>query len=294
MTTVTTDWGPLAEPIHPDAAGPGDPVWKDNAYIAFWDTERQVYGSFHVSTSPNAKGGLRARCSLQSADGIVEVIEELRPGSFAGPTISFGLDGTITVDHADLTARFVNTPLYAPADYSDTGLIPELVPGKPLQHFQQGLRITGEFTVGGTTRSVDGFGLRDRTWGFRDEATMWIEYAALVGIFDGVFVSAMKFLGADGSQAADGFLIDDAGSHPVADLALRRTAAAQFLRGTITLADGSQRVISMHSREAGFFVPMGTETDGPAFGCYDDFMTLDLDGVAGGGFLEQGIVHRVC
>jgi hypothetical protein len=39
---------------------------------------------------------------------------------------------------------------------------------------------------------------------------------------------------------------------------------------------------------------MGSETDGPAFGCYDDFMVLDLDGAPGGGFLEQGIVHRVC
>lgn len=294
MTEVLTDWGPLAEPVHVNAAGPGDPVWKDNAYIAFWDLERKIFGSFHVSTSPNATGGRRARCSLQFEGGEIEIIEELAPGSFAGPSISFGLDGSITVDHPELTARLVNTPLYAPADYSDTGLIPELVPGKPLQHFHQGLRMVGDFEVAGVSRSVDGFGLRDRTWGFRDEAAQWIEYAALVGIFDGVFISAMKFLGADGSLAADGFLIDEDGSHPIVDVAFRRTAAAQFLRGTITLADGSVRVIEVSERQAGFFVPMGAETDGPAFGCYDDFMSLTLDGAPGGGFLEQGIVHRVC
>lgn len=45
-------WGPLATAIHADAAGPGDPTWKDNAYLSFWDVEAEVYGSIHVSTSP--------------------------------------------------------------------------------------------------------------------------------------------------------------------------------------------------------------------------------------------------
>ena len=49
----------------------------------------------------------------------------------------------------------------------------------------------------------------------------------------------------------------------------------------------------MTDRLAGFFVPMGVETDGPAFGTYDDFMQLELDGAEGAGFFEQGIVHRV-
>jgi len=52
MTTVLADWRPVADPVHLDAAGPGDPVWKDNAYIAFRDTDRQVYGSFHVRHRP--------------------------------------------------------------------------------------------------------------------------------------------------------------------------------------------------------------------------------------------------
>ena len=297
-TTIETSWGPLAEPVHPDAAGPGDPVWKDNAYLAFWDVDRKVFGSFHVSTSPNGTGARRARCSLQFAGRVVEIIEELEPGSFTGPTISFGLDGSVRVDHPDLVARFTNTPLHTAADYSTTDLIPALVPGKPLQHFQQGCRFMGSFEASGTTYAVDGFGMRDRTWGFRDEAAQWVEYAGLVGVFPGesggVFITAMKFLGSDGALKADGFLIDADGSHAIKEIGFRRTAAAQFVKGTLTLADGSVRVVTMTSREAGFFVPMGAETDGPAFGTYDDFMTLELDGAAGAGFFEQGIVHRVC
>lgn len=294
-----TLWGPLAEPIHDDAAGPGDPTWKDNGYLSFWDVERGIFGTFHVSTSPNGTGARRARCSvlLGAAGGgsghVVEVIEDLEPGSFTSKSISFGLDGTVTVDHPDLVARLTNTPVHQPADYSTTDLIPALVPGKPLQHFQQACRLVGTFESRGTSYDVDGFGMRDRTWGFRDESAQWAEYAGLVGVFDGVFVTAMKFLGTDGVLKADGFVIDGAGSHSIREIGFRRTAAAQFLATTLTLDDGSVRVVTLTERLAGFFVPMGVETDGPAFGTYDDFMSLELDGSTGAGFFEQGIVHRV-
>lgn len=301
MTTTTTapTWGPLAEPIHPDAAGPGDPVWKDNAYLSFWDVELRIFGSFHVSTSPNGAGARRARCSVSlptpgGAGRIVEIIEELEPGTFASRSIEFGLDGTITVDHPDLRASLVNSPLHTPADYSTTDLIPALVPGKPLQHFQQACRISGTFASGGDVVEVDGTGMRDRTWGFRDESGQWAEYAGLVAVFDDTFITAMKFLSLDGTLRVDGFLIDGTGSHAITEVAFRRTAAAQFLKGTLTLDDGSVRIVSMTERLAGFFVPMGAETDGPAFGAYDDFMSLELDGATGAGFYEPGIIYRVC
>lgn len=298
-TTGSAIWGPLAEPIHNDEAGPGDPVWKDNACLSFWDVERGIFGTFHVSTSPNGTGSRRARCSvlLGAEDGqgkVVEVIEDLEPGSFASESIFFGLDGTITVDHPDLTARLTNTPVHQAADYSTTDLIPALVPGKPLQHFQQACYLTGTFEAAGAVHQVNGFGMRDRTWGFRDEAAQWAEYAGLVAVFDGVFVTAMKFLGTDGTMKADGFVIDSSGSHSIRGIGFRRTAAAQFLAATLTLDDGSVRVVTLTDRLAGFFVPMGAETEGPAFGTYDDFMRLELDGATGAGFFEQGIVHRVC
>lgn len=292
----TAAWGPLSEPVHADAAGPRDPVWKDNAYLSFWDLERSVFGTFHVSTSPNGTGARRARCSVLlggPAGRVVEIIEELEPGTFRGPSIFFGLDGTVTVDHPELTARLVNAPLFAPADYSTTDLIPPLVPGKPLRHFQQACTVRGTFETAGTSYDLDGFGMRDRTWGFRDETAQWAEYAGLVCVVDGVFVTAMKFLGTDGELKSDGFVIDAANSQAIVGIGFRRTAAAQFLKATLNLDDGTTRVVTMTSREAGFFVPMGAETDGPAFGTYDDFMALECNGATGAGFFEQGIVHRV-
>ncbi|MGV0795447.1 DUF7065 domain-containing protein [Mycolicibacterium elephantis] len=290
-------WGPLATSIHADAAGPDDPIWKDNAYLSFWDVAAGVYGSIHVSTSPNDAKARRARFSIQlgpkSGAETVEIIEDLPAGSFSSESLSFALDGTIRVDHPDLKVFLGNAPLLTPADFSLNDLIPPLVPGKPLQHFQQACTLRGTVEHAGIEYRVDATGMRDRTWGFRDEAAQWIEYAGLVGVIDGAFLSAMKFLGADGSLRSDGYWVDDNGAVHITDIRFRRNAAAQFLSGTLTLADGRTKTVTMATREAGFFVPMGRETDGPAFGAYDDFMTLRCGESSGAGFVEQGVVHRV-
>jgi hypothetical protein len=294
MTAVTVDsWGPLATAIHTGAATDAEPTWKDSAYLAFWDLDSDTFGSVHVSTSPNAPGSRRARCSFSVDGKTVEIIEPLPEDSFAGDHIDFGLNGAVRIDHPTLTADFVNTPLYLPADYSATGLIPDLVPGRPLQHFQSACRVEGTVAIGDGQRSFAAQGLRDRTWGFRDEAAMWVEYAALAAVFDGVFVSSMKFLRTDWTQVSDGFWNTPTTSTPIVNMSIRRNAAAQFLRARIELKDGTTTEISLVERAAGFFVPMGVETDGPAFGTYDDFMHVESSGLRGGGLIEQGVVHRV-
>lgn len=289
-----SSWGPLSTDVHADAAGPADPTWKDNAYLSFWDVDAEVYGTVHVSTSPNDGKARRARFSVSLQASVFEVIEELPAGSFTSQSISFGLDGTISVDHPELTVRLGNAPLWTPADFSLNELIPPLVPGKPLQHFQQACSVRGTAEHDGQSWSIDATGMRDRTWGFRDEATQWIEYAGLVCVIDGGFVSAMKFLGTNGDLRSDGYWVDEAGAVLITDIKFRRNAAAQFLAATLQLADGRVETVEVTSRRAGFFVPMGRDTDGPAFGTYDDFMTLQCREQHGAGFVEQGIVHRVC
>jgi hypothetical protein len=70
-------------------------------------------------------------------------------------------------------------------------------------------------------------------------------------------------------------------------------AAAQFRGAALELSDGAIRSAELAGRRAGFWVPMGGETSGPAFGTYDDFFTLTVDGRAGASLFEQGILHRV-
>ncbi len=293
VTDITEAWGPLAEPIHPDAAGPADPVWKDNAYLSFWDTVNEIYGSFHVSTSPNGTGARRARCSVSVRGTVLEIIEDLPPGSFASASIDFGLNGVISVRHPRLHADFVNVPVFEAADYAVGGVVPELVPGKPLQHFQQACEMTGTLVLDGVESRVQARGMRDRTWGFRDESAQWIEYAGLVAVIGDTFVTVMKFLGAEGTLRSDGFLIEAGRSRTIIDVTFGRDAAGQFRLARLRDANGGARLVTVSSRLAGFFVPMGADSEGPSFGTYDDFMTLDSEGSSGAGFFEQGILHRV-
>lgn len=290
---ITKAWGPLAEPIHGDAAGPTDPVWKDNAYLSFWDTHNQVFGTFHVSTSPNGTGARRARCSVSVRGRVLEIIEDLPPGSFESASIKFGLDGRIAVRHGRLEADLVNVPLFVAADYAVNGVVPELVPGKPLQHFQQACEINGTLVLDGMESPVRAQGMRDRTWGFRDESAQWIEYAGLVAVIGDTFVTVMKFLGADGSLRSDGFLIDANRSVTIVDVAFGRDAAGQFRLARLRDAEGRSRLVTVSARLAGFFVPMGADSEGPSFGTYDDFMSLDSENSSGAGFFEQGVLHRV-
>lgn len=296
QTNLTTehdvDWGPLAEPVHAGAAGPGGPPWKDNAYLSFWDYAAGLYGAVHVSTSPNGEGR-RARCSVSVAGRPIEIVEELAPGTFTSASIDYGLTGRIRVSHPDVEVDLMTTPRFGPADYGSGDVLPALVEGKPLQHYQQGAEVIGTVTVAGTVHELRGTGLRDRTWGFRDEAAQWVEYAGLIASFTDFDVTVMTFLGADGAVRTDGFLQDAAGATRISGLKLTRDPAALFVRGRMTLADGTERVVTAVGREGGFWVPMGAEREGPAFGAYDDFLRLDAEGTPGSGLVEQGILHRV-
>ena len=297
MTTVTPTeqhWGKLSEPIHADAAGAGDPVWKDNAYLSFWDCAAQVFGTVHVSTSPNAPDTRRARFSVSVAGRTTEVVETLDAGTFSSDSIHFGLDGRVRVEHPSVRAELVNAPLFVAADYTVNNAIPALGEAAPLQHFQQACTVTGSVTVEGQTVVTAGHGMRDRTWGFRDETSQWVEFAALFAVDDSAFVSAMKFRRVDDTLTADGVVVDSAGTTAITGITFARDGAAQFRWARLELADKTSRRIALDARHGGFRVPAGpAETDGPALGVYDDFLSFDIDGRSGAGIFEQAILHRV-
>jgi hypothetical protein len=292
MTTDPGPWGALAQPIHTDAAGAGDPPWRDNAFLGFCSPTESVFGAVHVSTSPNTEGR-RARFSLTAAGQTVEVVEPLEPGTFRSASIDFGLGGRIVVDSPDLKAELVMTPEFYAVDYTDKEAFRPLIPGEPLRHHQQAARVEGTARLGGASVTISGAGVRDRTWGYRDESAQLVEYVAVTGVFDSFYLSAMKFLGPDGTTVVDGFITD--GPEPARITAMRvtRDSAGLFLQTVITLADGSERTVRLAERRGGFWVPMGVEREGPTMSAYDDFMAYDLDGRKGHGLVEQGILRRL-
>ena len=291
--TITSVWGPLAEPIHPEPLPAGRPPFRDNAYLAFWGHSGEVYGAFHVSTSPNAEGR-RARLSLAAAGSRpVEVVEPLEPGSFTSPSIGFDLDQRITVDAPALQGELHCTPLFAVADYSKGSIIPPLIPDEPLRHFQRAARVEGRFTVDGRDVVVDGFGMRDRTWGYRDESVSIAEYIAVIAVFDDFAVTSMRFLGSDGSDRTEGYRLADA-AEGLRTMGITRDASGLLVAAHLTLADGRLFELGVTDRLGGFWVPMGWERRGPTMSAYDEFNRVRSDaGDEGISISEQGVVRRV-
>jgi hypothetical protein len=290
--TLTSDWGALAQPIHTDVAGPDDPPWRDNAFLGFWSCTEPIFGAVHVSTSPNTEGR-RARFSLAAGGQVVEVVEPLEPGSFRSRSIDFGLDGLVVVDAPDVKAELQMTPLFAAVDYTEKEAFRPLIPGQPLRHHQSAARVDGTALLGGEHFAITGEGVRDRTWGYRDESAQLVEYVAVTAVFDSFYLSAMKFLGPDGTAVVDGFITDGPEPSRVTAMRVTRDAAGLFLQTTITLADGSERAVRSTQRRGGFWVPMGVEREGPTMSAYDEFLTYDLDGQRGNGVTEQGILRRL-
>jgi hypothetical protein len=287
---VHATWGPLAEPLHDGAAGPGDPPWRENAFFSFWDRDRGVAGAVHVSTSPNAEGR-RARASIAIGATAAETIEPLDRMRFAGETIVVDLDRGVRVDEPTLSADLTYAPRFTAADYC--GFLAPLDDLPPLAHWQQGADVTGWVEVAGTRVPVAGQGFRDRTWGYRDESRMFVEYLAGGLCFDGFDLTLIKQLDAGGATATGGYALG-ASARPVVDLALVRSAAGLARTVTVTLDDGELLELAVAAPTAGFWVPMGPERAGPALSAYDEFVPVDA-GPHGAGFgsFEHGILRQL-
>jgi hypothetical protein len=285
-------WGALAEPIHEDAATAGDPPWRDNAYLAFWSSSDAVFGAVHVSTSPNAEGR-RARFSLAAAGRVVEVIEPLEPGTFHSASIDFGLAGRVLVESPEVTADLQMTPQFAAVDYTDEQAFRPLVADAPMRHYQQATRVEGVAHIDGTAVSIAGAGIRDRTWGYRDESVQMVEYIAIIACFDTFFLSIIKSVGQDGDSVVDGFITDGSDPIRVTSARVTRDASGLFLRASLTATDGRERTVENVQRRGGLWVPMGVEREGPTMSAYDEFLVYTLDGARGHGVVEQGIIRRL-
>jgi hypothetical protein len=283
---------PLAQPIRGDDPG-GYAPWRDNAFLSFWDPARNAHGTLHVSTSPNS-GGRRARLSLSVGGLLREIIEPLEPGSFSSASMSFDLESGRAVAAAPGVELDVTTvPLFTIADFRSKGVIPRMG-AEPLQHFQTTVAVSGHCRIDGRETAIEGRGIRDRTWGHRDESVNISEYLWVFVAFDDFSVTAMRFLGDGEHDVTDGFLLDGHGCRPVEGMAITRDAAGLCAGAALKMADGDVLELRSGGRRAGFWVPMGDERAGPAMSCFDEFAPFGADdGLMGYGLAEHGVVRRL-
>jgi hypothetical protein len=283
----------LATPVHQSAPA-GAPPWRDNGWLSFWDPDRHIFGECHVSTSPNA-AGCRARFSLVVDGAVFEVVEPLRPGSFASASIRFDLAGRVSVETGAFEATIVaqGRGVSAPFAPVASGVMPALVAGEPLQHHQQAADIAGEAVIAGRLVTFTGHGFRDRTWGYRDEATSWPEYLGINAVFPDAALTSMKFRAPDGSDSLEGYWLSTDRAVGVSSMTITRDARGLFAAATLAGEHGELAVRAAWPG-SGFWVPMGWERTGPTMSSYAEFLPLSRsDGVEGFGRFEQGVVRTL-
>lgn len=289
MPTTQTEWGPIGEGSHPGAAGPDDPVYRDNAYLSFWSLSgpAPLYGEAHVSTSPNSEGR-RARFTVWRDGRVAEIQEPLEPGSFTSDSIEFDPCGKVIVDAPGISARIDYALRYCVADYT-TNAVLGTVNESTLQHYQQGVDVTAAITLSGATSVTACRGVRDRTFGYRDEPRQWIEGVGFCATFDDFDFTAIRNVTSDGNAVTDGFILSDDGALRLTDLKFTFDPN-MLLKADLTFEDGSERTISRVSRQyCPIWFPQGPATMAPAMTSWSEYDNFDAWGSAGEGIVGHWV-----
>ncbi|TAM62840.1 hypothetical protein [Mycobacterium sp.] len=266
--------------------------WRDNAFFAWWDHHRSVYGIVHVSTSLNG-GGLRARCALRIGDRDREIVEDLSVGTFDSASIRVRLDGRILVEHHAMGLDLIMTPMFATVDFTTNRSVPSLTEEFPVHHYQRGFHAEGTATLGGERRDFSGVGWRDRTWGYRNESAQWVEYFYANFVMPDCAIGLWKALGADGKKRAFAWRVDDHGQATLGDFTFARDGAGLFSDAAIDLG-GQTACFEKIETTAGWWLPMGARQTGPTFAAWDEWFTVRTgDGDVVGALGEYGCLRQV-
>jgi hypothetical protein len=291
------EWGELSTATRTDVPTEQH-QWKDNAYIGFWDTDAEIYGLFHWSTSPkpNDPAAIYGQLSVSVKGKTIDVIEPLKAGQdgYSSDTIKFDLGPQVGIDHPDVKISFLTRPRFHIADYSTGGIVPSL-DGSFFHHYHQSAFVTGTVEFEGQTHSFDGLGWRDRGWGFRAEALNFTEYWAALVCYEDYDISVFKFGQPDGTVRVDGMVLGKDSFEPVVDVSVVRDYNG--LTAAYAVTTQSDEVIEVERRDvkAHHYVPMGpARSSGPAFSVVEEFDDFQITGGSPGfGLVEHGILRRL-
>jgi hypothetical protein len=287
-------WGPMSHPAT-EAVAPDSPPWKDHVYVGFWDVEAEAYGFLHWNSSPNHDTG-KAQLSGRFGSVGVDIKEPLEPGAsrFRSDSIDFDLRSEVTVEHETVRGRLTMTPRFTPVDYTQNELLPPLVEGEPLQHWQQGVSLSGELEVEGVAQRIDALGYRTRTWGYRDDSNQSQEYVSLQTCLPTRDITVMKFRWPDGSLRTDGFVVGAGEQRPVRDMRVARDASGLVTRLRLVLDGDEELELLRRGCAHAMWCPIGLpEREGPTFSAHDEVIDFELDGERGHSLVEQAIVRHV-
>jgi hypothetical protein len=287
---ANSDWGGLAKAVHARAHTNQESLaerypWKDNIWLAFWDIEQRICGMIHCSTSFN--GAPRtARAVLAYQGRILSCDETPTIGSLSSPSID--VDGSISpggtasgphrvsVSTPDFALDLTLSPRRRPMDWTVLHLVPSLGDAPELDHWQQSFSASGHVRVGTARLQFTGWGFRDRTWGWRQESLQWLELYAVDVVLEKCDISMCKWLCADGSTSAGGFVQDDQGLHQVisSELTYNKVGLAQ----QVTIHAGKLAPLTLDAgvADAGWWLTFTKpNSKAPVWTEYENFCSFD-------------------
>src|SRR5271154_6790910 len=225
----------------PDAAA----NYNESMYFNVFDHRTQVGGWFRIGNRPNEGyaemsvclylpggrvGFMFGRPKISSNDEMnagglkIEVLEPFkklrltydgegclmdRPFEMANPSKAFR-DNPQVDCHVELDYEGVS-PMYGGETVREDGVPREIDPEKSFAkaHYEQHVAAKGRFTVAGETFEIDGFGLRDKSWGPRHwSAINWYRWCPLnFGRDFGMMLSVVT--GAEGKPHEGGMVFVD-------------------------------------------------------------------------------------
>ena len=236
---------PSDEYMHP---GP-EPTFNESMYFNVYDPTNAIGGFVRLGNRPN-EGHAEMTVCIYLPDGRVafmfkrpeithnerfdaagasfEVItpfEELRvayegkvvlldePLDMADPRQAF-TDNPYDTAAVDLTYTGVSKPFGGEPEESHERPGEEFAKG----HYEQLVRATGTIRVGEDTWTVDGFGLRDHSWGPRTWQAPWYYRWLTMNFGDGTGLMLSRIARADGPGTRGGFVWDGDALHLVRDV----------------------------------------------------------------------------
>ena len=236
---------PSDEYMHPDA---GEANFNESMYFNFYDRNTRLGAFARIGNRPN-EGYAEMTIAIYQPDGSA-LFNFKRPAitdnqAFDAGGMRFGVvepfthlkvsyDGRAVYlaqprDLEDPRAAFTGNPHWPVSLTLDWYGLSPMYGGEAPEHsemefarghYEQHGRAVGTLTIDGTTHRVEGFGLRDHSWGRRSWQSP-AYYRWLIGQFDDGFA----FMGSQivtqaGSQLLSGFVFKDGTNHFVHDLQL--------------------------------------------------------------------------
>jgi len=280
--------------IHHNYPRQSEKPWKENWYFNFIDRKNQAWGINHISLQRDIQKGRFTAIHVIDGETIPYVNEidlkedfsELTDGNFrvdiVEPHKKYTLSFTGPMHSANLTFQARFEPFdYAKKD-TDNGF--KDVDTLSIEHYEQGMIVTGEITKNDTSRSISCFGHRDHSWGFRNEENIrtWNWIAAQ---FPSKTINLYQMTAQGSDPVHSGFISTSSENISVINLNI---ASTQFdenkapVSSTYEFTDENGQSWTMTSNKfSGIFLPMG-DKGGGVHEVFTEFKLMEINEIGVG------------